>query len=66
MAGHSPGNPWNGLVCNGMLPKKIILEVLKWTRESQAPWDEWVCAYAAEGGHLKELKWAKENAVFLE
>ena len=24
-------------------------------------WDECTCAYAAEGGHLEVLKWAREN-----
>ena len=26
-----------------------------------APWNEDVCAYAAKGGHLDVLKWAREN-----
>lgn len=27
-------------------------EVLKWCREDGAPWNEYTCAYAAEGGNL--------------
>jgi hypothetical protein len=37
------------------------LEVLKWARENDCPWDEWTCMRAAEGGHLEVLKWAREN-----
>ena len=39
------------------------LEVLKWARENGAPWDEWICAHAAEGGHFEVLKWARENGA---
>ena len=34
--------------------------MLKWARESDCPWDEETCAYAAEG-HLEVLKWAHAN-----
>ena len=37
------------------------LDVLKWARENDCPWDKWTCAFAAEGGHLEILKWAREN-----
>ena len=37
------------------------LEVLKWARENDCPWDEWTCACAARGGHLEVLKWARAN-----
>ena len=37
------------------------LEVLKWARENDCPWDEETCADAAEGGHLEVLQWAREN-----
>ncbi len=35
--------------------------MLKWLYENGCPWDEWRCAYAAEGGHLEMLKWLHEN-----
>ena len=28
-----------------------------------APWDEWTCAYAARGGHLEVLQWARANGA---
>ena len=37
------------------------LEVLKWARANDCPWDEWTCAEAAENGHLEVLQWAREN-----
>jgi hypothetical protein len=38
-----------------------FLEVLKWLREQDCPWDAATCAYAARGGHLEVLKWAREH-----
>ena len=35
------------------------LEVLKWARENDCPWDGRTCAFAANGGHLELL--AREN-----
>ena len=38
------------------------LEALKALRCAENfPWDEKTCAYAADGGHLDVLKWAREN-----
>ena len=37
------------------------LDVLKWARENDCPWDETTCAHAALRGHLEILKWAREN-----
>ena len=37
------------------------MDVLKWLREEGCPWNDWTCAYAAEGGHLDVLKYAREN-----
>ena len=37
------------------------LEILKWARENNCPWDESTCSHAARGGHLEILKWAREN-----
>ena len=34
---------------------------LKFAREHLAPWDEWTCAFAANGGHLECLKYAHEQ-----
>ena len=36
------------------------LEVLKWLRENDCPWDEETCMYAA-GAATGVLKWAREN-----
>ncbi|CAN0338268.1 unnamed protein product, partial [Hapterophycus canaliculatus] len=36
-------------------------QVLKWCRSKGCPWDEDVCAFAAEEGHMDVLKWAVEN-----
>ena len=37
------------------------LEVLKWARENDCPWDKETCKWAAENGHLEILKWAREQ-----
>jgi hypothetical protein len=37
------------------------LQELKALRADEWPWDAWTCAYAAKGGHLEVLKWAREN-----
>jgi len=37
------------------------LEILKWARENNCPWNEYTCTCAASGGHLETLKWAREN-----
>jgi hypothetical protein len=37
------------------------LDILKWARENECPWNEYTCAMAAKGGHLEILKWAREN-----
>jgi hypothetical protein len=37
------------------------LEVLKWARENDCPWDEETCMGAAWKGHLEVLKWARAN-----
>ena len=39
------------------------LELLKWLRENDAPWDEGVYTNAASGGHSEVLKWARENGA---
>jgi hypothetical protein len=35
--------------------------MLQWARANGCPWDEFTCAYAAEGGHLEMLQWARAN-----
>ena len=30
-------------------------------RAENFPWDKKTCYFAAEGGHLETLKWAREN-----
>jgi hypothetical protein len=37
------------------------LEVLKWARENDCPWDELTCVSAAKHGHLEVLQWARTN-----
>ena len=37
------------------------LEILKWLREKNFPWDEETSRRAASGGHLEMLQWAREN-----
>jgi len=37
------------------------LEILKWLRENNFPWDEETCRRAASGGHLEVLQWACAN-----
>ena len=41
----------------------MALEVLKWARANDAPWDEETCHEAAGGGHLEVLKWARVNGA---
>ena len=35
--------------------------MLQWAREKGCEWDEETCEYAAEGGHLEVLRWARAN-----
>jgi hypothetical protein len=37
------------------------VEVLRWARVHDCPWDEGTCHHAAWGGHLDVLKWAREH-----
>ena len=37
------------------------LNLLKWLRQNDCPWNKWTCVFAAFGGHLDCLKWAREN-----
>jgi hypothetical protein len=38
------------------------LDLMKWGRNTlKCPWDSWTCSYAAKGGQLKVLQWAREN-----
>ena len=37
------------------------LEVLKWARDHDCPWNETTCTKAVEGGHLEVLKWARKH-----
>lgn len=38
-----------------------FLEILKWLRQNNCPWDETICTKAAINKHYKLLKWACEN-----
>jgi hypothetical protein len=42
-----------------MLAAKV--NVLRWMREHDYPWDVRVCHQAAAGGHLEVLQWAREH-----
>ena len=35
--------------------------MLMWAREHHCPWDEGMCAFAAERGYLEVLMWAREH-----
>ena len=37
------------------------LNILKWARENECPWDETTCSWAASSGQFQTLKWAKDN-----
>ena len=37
------------------------METLQWLRSEGCPWGEYVCAEAAEGGHLEILKWLRSE-----
>src|SRR5579872_647404 len=37
------------------------LEVFKWLREKNCPWDSNICSFAAMHGHLHIIQWAREN-----
>ena len=37
------------------------LELLKWLRRNDCPWNESTCSEAAGGGQIELLKWAREN-----
>lgn len=41
--------------------KDQSLEVLKWLRRHNCPWDEKTCSTAAENDNLKALKWARSE-----
>ena len=37
------------------------LEILKWLRENDFPWNKCTCRYAVNGWHLEVLQWARES-----
>jgi hypothetical protein len=39
------------------------LEVLKWARERNCPWDAETRRRAADGGHLEVLRWLDEQGA---
>jgi hypothetical protein len=39
----------------------LHLDILKWARENNCPWNERTCYKAARNGHLNVLQWAREN-----
>ena len=41
--------------------EKVILKLLKVSRENQCPWNQNTCASAALNGHLEVLRWARKN-----
>ena len=51
------------LTCNTIADAALNghLEVVKYLRLLDIPWDEETCAYAALNGHLELLKWARTN-----
>ena len=49
------------MTCSNAAAFSGHLELLKWLRANQCPWDELTCTRAAGNGHLKLLKWARAN-----
>jgi hypothetical protein len=45
----------------GIAVESRNLDLLKWARDRDCPWDEYVCMKAAETGNLEILKWAREH-----
>ena len=41
----------------------VIYSFLQWARDNGAPWNEYVCIRAAEGGHLQLPQWARANGA---
>jgi hypothetical protein len=37
------------------------LELMKWARQNDCPWDMWTCTYAQVWDHRDILQWAREN-----
>ena len=37
------------------------IELLKWARSNNCPWNKQVCSIAAMNGHLEVLKWSRNN-----
>ncbi len=35
--------------------------MMRWARANDAPWNEFTCVMAAQGGHLNVLRWARAN-----
>ena len=42
--------------------KEEQLEILRWLRENDFPWDEKTCTRAVRGGHLEVLQWLRANS----
>jgi hypothetical protein len=40
------------------------LQILKWARENNCPWDTKTCYQANKNGHSEVLKWAVSNGCF--
>ena len=40
-----------------------FLDLLKWARKNECPWDEHTCSFAAYSGHLEMLKYLHENGM---
>jgi len=38
------------------------LEMLKWARQHDCPWDAGTCSFAASGGHLEVLQWVRPGS----
>jgi murein DD-endopeptidase MepM/ murein hydrolase activator NlpD len=53
------GNTTNGSFAG--MGAHLHLELLQWARAQGCPWDEEICALAAEGGHLEILQWARDQ-----
>ncbi|SOB74025.1 ankyrin repeat [Cedratvirus lausannensis] len=57
------GTPQLGIACSSAATCGR-LEILKWCKEENFPWNSATCTNAARYGHLKILKWARANGWF--
>ena len=40
---------------------RVQMQLLKWCRANECPWNKLTCSHAAYNGHLEFLKWVRLN-----